>query len=217
MHRRIVLFLFFSVSLALIPLSVSAHQARFVEVGQHDITTVKNPDVSQAFYGQLEDFPHMFEIQSDETFNLYTEILVPDIENQPNDIGVLILKVEERGVTEIKRLSPKEAEWESRYEWFGGDSYRRGSSFFDSLDAGTYQIEVSTPVNLGKYVLVVGKKEEFSIFDYVDTVRDIARVKSFFGKPAIAILGTPFVYAPLILLFISLSILYRSHRRKGRV
>lgn len=208
--RNIFLIILFLAVLA--PQEANAHQARFVEASQHDITTISDTDLSQAFYGKLDDFPHLFEFTLTEPQALFAEILIPDSEGAQNDVSGIILKIEERGVTEIKRLNAKEAAWESFYEFAGGDSYKRGPSFYDSLEAGTYQIEISTPVNLSKYVLVVGKREEFVWTNYFGTVRDIARIKSFFEKPKVAILQSPFVYVPLLLLAIAGCFAYRRYR-----
>lgn len=213
--RKIFLIILFLAVFA--PQEANAHQALFVEASQHEITTISDTDLSQAFYGKLDDFPHLFEFTITEPQTLFAEILIPDIEGAESDVSGIILKIEERGVTEIKRLNAKEAAWESFYEFAGGDSYKRGPSFYDSLEAGTYQIEISTPVNLSKYVLVVGKREEFALANYFGTVRDIARIKSFFEKPKVAILQSPFVYIPLVFLLLFGWITYRRymHRTKG--
>lgn len=194
-------------------MGASAHRARFVEVTQQDITTISDTGLSQAFYGTLDDFPHLFEFTLTEPQAFFAEILIPDIDSAKNDVSGIILKIEERGVTEIKRLHAKEAAWESFYEFAGGDSYRRGQSFYDSLEAGTYQIEISTPVNLSKYVLVVGKREEFSLTNYFGTIGDIAQIKSFFEKPKVAVIQSPFVYVPLVFVLLVGWIVYRRYIR----
>jgi len=182
------------------PLFASAHIPLFVEVGQHDATTIQNPEVSKAYYGELNDFPHLFEISSEEEFELFVEILVPDIAEAQNDVAGIVLSRKRRGVDEITRLSPSTASWEPFFEWVGGDSYRRGPSFTQKVPPGDYAIEVSTVVNKGKYVLVVGKKEEFDWSNYMGTLRDIARVKEFFGKSSFGLITSLFVYVPLLLL-----------------
>jgi hypothetical protein len=178
-----------------------AHEARFVEAGQHDVTSVTDVLQSQAFYGELNDSPHLFEFTLTEPTTSFAELLVPDSETGVTDKSGLLLKVEERGVTEVMRMNAKDAAWESFFEWFGGDSYRRGPTYFDSLEAGTYQLEVSTPVNQGKYVLVIGKEESFRL-SYIATLKDVARVKQFFGKSRFALFESPLVYVPLLLVMV---------------
>lgn len=211
--RALLIICVLCICLALAPTGASAHQARFVHVEQHDITTIVDPDLSQAFYGELTDSPHLFEFHVISTQNIYAEILVPDIGGDMPTISGLIMKVEDRGVTEIRRLPAKDATWDSFYEWFGGDSYRHGVQFYDSLTPGTYQIEVSTPIDRGKYVLVVGKREDYSVLSYFQTIRDIAHIKNFFGKSSLAIVETPFVYIPLGLLGLGIA----CHVRKRKI
>jgi hypothetical protein len=65
--------------------------------------------------------------------------------------------------------------------------------------AGTYRIEVSTPDNIGKYVLVTGFLEDQSEIGFFETMRRIAAVKEFFEKPSVAVLQSPFYFVPLLI------------------
>lgn len=184
-----------------------------------DITQIADPDLSQAFYGVLNDFPHTFEVRADKPFKLHTEILVPDIEESTNNISGIIIKEQGKGkrVLEVARLSAKEATWESEFEPFGGDTYRHGSSFDKELDAGVYRIEVHTPDNRDKYVLVVGTREEMSI-GYFELIGRMIEVKKFFGKSPFMIIESPFVYIPLLLILIIGGVVwYVRKRRSARV
>lgn len=201
---------------ALVPLSVNAHQATFVNPSQHDVITITDVELSQGFYGELSDAPHTYTFTLEEPTTVFTEILVPDIDSATNDKSGLILEslTDDAGVREVKRLPAKEATWESFYEWFAGDSYRRGPSYYDSLEPGTYLIEVSTPINHGKYVLVVGKREDSK--GYVATIKDIAQVKEFFGKSKMAILQSPLVSVPLVILLVLMYVIFRLVRRNTK-
>jgi hypothetical protein len=196
------------------PLSASAHQVEFVTPTQHDVLQIADPTLSQGFYGELTDAPHTYRFTISEPITIFAEILVPDIENAQNDKSGLLLQVlpNDAGVREVRRFMAKEASWELFYEWFAGDSYRRGPSYFNSLEAGTYLIEVSTPVNRGKYVLVVGKREEGK--GYIATIKDIARVKEYFGKSRIAVVQSPYVYVPLTVLLAVCFIVYRTVQKR---
>jgi hypothetical protein len=200
----------------LAPIHVYAHQPRFVAPSQHDVIQVEDVRTSQAFYGELSESPHLYEFTLTEPTSFFAEILVPDIENATNDKSGLLLKVEKRGVSEVVRMNAKGASWESFYEWFGGDWYRRGASYYDSLEPATYRLEVSTPVNRGKYVLVVGKEERFDS-GYIATLHDIRKIKTFFGKPSIAVAQSPFVYVPIILLLVLGCIVWRVYRKRVSV
>lgn len=166
-----------------------------------DITTIEDPELSQAFYGSLADFPHTYEIRADEPFHLYAEVLVPDIESTQNIVnGIVVRETGKKGrVEEVARLLAKDATWETFYEPWGGDTYRKGAVFEKDLERGVYRIEVSTPDNRQKYVLVVGKREDSGGIGYFETIGRIAEVKTFFGKSKIHVIESPLVYIPLLL------------------
>lgn len=182
---------------------VSAHAPFLVtQESLHDIVLIERPEVSRAFYGEMQGFPHTFEIRTTDPFHLYVEVLMPDIDSSKNNVsGIIIKETGNKGrVEEVARLLAKDATWESFYEPFGGDSYRRGSSFERDVDPGVYRIEVSTPDNLEKYVLVVGKIEDSSEVGYFETVRRLTEVKAFFGKSKLRIIESPLVFVPLLVI-----------------
>ncbi len=183
----------------------------------HDITQIEDPHISKAYYGTLEGFPHTYEIISTEPFLLFAEILIPDIhESEPIVSGIVIREVGTSGrVSEVDRLLATESEWNSFYEPFGGDSYRRGASILKEVEAGIYRIEVTTPNNDEKYVLVVGKEEKFGEIGYFETLKRMIEVKAFFGKSKLRIVESPFVYIPLVILCIGL--LVWNYKRRHRI
>lgn len=183
----------------------------------HDIDTITDTQLSQAFYGTLNGFPQTYEIVSTEPFHLFAHILVPDIDSSKNTVSGIIIKkaVGNKRVTEITRLHANDAQWDSFYEPFGGDSYRNGATYEGDLDAGVYRIEVSTPDNLEKYVLVVGKEERFGAIGYFTMLGRIMDVKVFFEKSRIRIVESPFVYVPLSILGFAYWFFW--YRRKRRI
>jgi len=64
-----------------------AHQPRIVS---EEMTQIENPEVSQAFYTELKGEPDYYQIESEEPFKLYVEILVPDLEGIDKDVSVEI-------------------------------------------------------------------------------------------------------------------------------
>jgi hypothetical protein len=202
-----------SVYLALAPFT-SAHVPVLVEQDSlEDIHVIEDYNLSQAFYGELDNFPHTFEIRATEPFTLFTKILQPDIESSDGNVSGIIIKLPaERGrVEEVARLSEK-GTWPTEYEIFGGDSYRTGPSFERELGPGTYRIEVSTPDNIEKYVLVVGKREELTI-GYFELVGRIAEVKAFFGKSKLRVVESVYVYVPILLVASVVGYLWYRRRR----
>lgn len=175
-----------------------------------EVITIADPELSQAFYGSLEGFPHTFEINSESPFLLKAEILVPDIDSSQNIFSGIIIKFpEEDGrVTEVARLHANSAEWESKYEPFGGDTYRHGPHYEEEVKAGKYRIEVHTPDNIGKYVLVVGKREEMGV-GYFELLGRLIEVKRFFEKTPLLVVQSPYVYVPLIILAILIGVYRR--------
>jgi hypothetical protein len=157
--------------------NVFAHQPRLV--GNETNTVVDQPEISKAYYGSLSGKSASYRIESTEPFRFYVNILVPDIREIDKDVSVKILK---QG-TVISILDGSEHDWTQFYEPFAGDHYFRGPEYVKEQDAGTYEIEVYSPDNLGKYVLAIGDKEAFPLGELVRTYAVLPRLKSeFFGK-----------------------------------
>ena len=55
-----------------------AHQPRLV--GDDLVIKVEDPEISKAYYGTLKGEPAIYIIQSNEPFNFYLDLLVPDVE-----------------------------------------------------------------------------------------------------------------------------------------
>lgn len=77
---------------------------------------------------------------------------------------------------------------------------------------------VSSPDNLGKYVLADGENESFSMSEVLRTMTTVVAVKHYFGKSAIAVLESLFVSVPLaaVLLTIGAAIGFILLRRRRR-
>jgi hypothetical protein len=204
-----------SLAILALPLLAKAHQPYMVnQESLLDIEKVDDPALSQAFYGDLDGFPHTYEIRAEEPFTLSMQILQPDLESSLNNIsGIIIKEGAKRGrVIEVARLSAKNARWESDFSAYTGDSYRQGPALTKELDPGVYRIEVNTPDNLEKYVLLLGTREDRTI-GYFELLGRLVEVKRFFEKPAISVIQSSFVYAPLFFVF-GLAALWYAWRRK---
>lgn len=191
-----LLFIFFSaMSLALPAL---AHQPRIVS--SEEITEIKKPDVSQAFYGNLTGKPHFFKINSGKYQEIYFGILVPDLINIDKDVSLKIYFNDEI----VGSLNGQNYEWKSFYEEFGGDYYYQGPEKKFSLNEGLYTIKVFSPDNQGKYVLVVGQEEKFPVTEIINTIMVLPKIKKdFFEKPIYTAFFNRiglFTFGPLIIL-----------------
>jgi len=183
----------------LLAFPVLAHQPRIVE---DVITDISNPDVSQAFYGNLSGEPALFRINLEESAKIYFGILVPDIENIDKDLIVTISS--DNGFYYV--LDGTKHNWEYFYEEFAGDHYYDGPDIELDLEKGVYDVQVSSSDNQGKYVLVIGKKEEFPIGEIINTLIVLPQLKKdFFEKSAFTayfnLVGL-FIFGPIILIIV---------------
>lgn len=159
---------------------VSAHQPRLVfdkNLNEDNPFQIKNPEISQAFYGELKGDPEYFIIESDNSFNLYIQILSPDTENARKDFSVEIIHDTQRIILEYNQT-----EWENFYEEFAGDNYWQGPSLDKQSESGNYLIKVYNLDNIGKYVFVVGKKEAFPWNEMLNAIISMPRLKMYFEK-----------------------------------
>ncbi|WP_370004504.1 hypothetical protein [Methanothermobacter sp. KEPCO 2] len=155
-----------------------AHQPRLVS---DDEVTVKNPEVSQAFYGKLAGKPVYFRVDSGSPFKLYVNILVP-LSPDAEAVSVDII----RDGKVIGTLDGNLSSWSPYFEEFGGDSYFNGPEFNRTVGAGTYYLRVSNQNNRGSYVLAVGEEESFPPDEALNAIFILPILKSeVFGVPVL--------------------------------
>lgn len=176
--KRAVIFLF---AVLILSSLVCAHNPRIVykEDLTNNIQIVQNPEISQAFYAELKGSLEYYAIKSDNDFNLYVGILSPDIKDAKKDFSFQISTVTQNFST---ILDGGNFEWKNFYEEFAGDNYWQGPEFNKQMKAGVYIITVANPDNLGKYVLVVGKKESFPLKEMLNAVISMPALKIYFEK-----------------------------------
>ena len=165
--------------------AVSAHQPR-LEVGvnssQSNPIVVQNPEISQAFYGNLNGQPDYYRITSDKPFELYVNILVPQ---SPGIAGDFVsAQITDSSGKNIATLDGTKAEWKPMFEEFGGDYYLQGPEFRENVSAGTYYIKVFNANNTGKYSVAIGDIEAFPPDESIKALINIPFLKEqIFGKP----------------------------------
>jgi hypothetical protein len=194
--KKIILMLFAVMMLN----GVIAHQPRVgFEGALESPIQVEKPEISKAYYGELEGNPEYYEINSDNDFLLYLNILAPDIQGARKDFIVEVLQNDEI----IFILD--DAAWGEFYEPFGGDNYLMGPELEEQVTSGTYIIKVSNPDNAGKYSLAVGKIESFPPIEIIKTIFALPKLKKdFFNKSP---LTAYFNYSGLFLLILLILIL----------
>lgn len=178
-----------------------AHQPRIVDSAS---TVVTNPEVSQAFYGTLGGEPAVFTITADQSFLLYVGIVVPDIDGQKTDVSAVILKNGEQ----IAVLGETDSAWEKFFEPFGHDWYFKGPDYKASVEAGEYEIQVSSLNNDTKYSLAIGEIEAFDLKESLNAVTIIPILKKdFFNKSPADFILSP-LGAGLIVIMFGLAFLF---------
>jgi hypothetical protein len=193
------------------PFMVLAHQPRIVE---GDFVEVKNPEISQAFYDELSGTPKVYKIESDQEFNLYLNLLVPQNTNPNGRYSAEVYKIENSERILIANLNGNAVEWSVFYEPFAGDNYLKGPEFLSVEPAGKYEVDVLGSNNIGKYVLAVGNIESFSAGEILRTMSVLPRLKIyFFGVSSLTLILTPFGGAGLILILILIFGGYLAYRK----
>lgn len=182
-----------------VPLAVWAHQPRLVE--KAGIVIVKNPEVSQSFYGELEGQYRDFKIDSGQPFNLYAGILAPDLPEAKTDLSLEIFQLTP-ATTSLAFLEGERFNWSGFYEPFAGDKYLQGPEFSQAVEPGQYLIRVASVDFKGKYSLVIGEKESFPLSEIWNTLKILPTLKKdFFNKSVWAMF---FNYIGLFLLIVVL-------------
>lgn len=197
--------LFFAPSLVL------AHQPRITEGRQ---TLVPDPEISKAYYGELSGEPDIYIINAAESFDLYVNVLVPDIAGQKKDVSAVVLKDSQQ----IAILDGTNFEWKQFYEPFGADTYWMGPEYKARADAGQYEIRVSSPKNDSKYSLAIGEIEAFDGKEGMNALTIIPELKkNFFEESPISFIKSPFGWGLIVAMYLLAGIvglIYRTILRR---
>jgi hypothetical protein len=196
---------------------VHAHQPRLIS--ERGTVEIKNPEVSQAFYATLRGEPDQYQITANKEFDLYLNILVPDLPDIRKDYTIEVIRVNDGQSVHLYELDGKQHDWTTFFEPFAGDNYYQGPESEKALPAGIYRIRVSNPDNAGKYVLSVGRQETFTLSETVQMIQSLPDIKRFFEKsPWTAYLNLVglFMLLSVLLLGVVMFIIYRITARTLR-
>lgn len=175
-----------------------AHQPRITDSRQ---TIVPSPEISKAYYGKLTGVPDVYTINTDTDFNLYVNILVPDIAGQSKDLSATIVKGGDKDP--LATLAGLTHTWTKFYEPFGADTYWMGPEYRARATAGTYTITVSSPNNDSKYSLAIGEIEAFDRAEGMNALTIIPKLKKdFFSESPIGFIASPFGWGMILVLYV---------------
>ena len=175
----LILILFLSIG------TLSAHQPRLDTTNTVSVENpiiVDNPEISQAFYGQLNGKPVYYQINSDKPFKLYVNLLVPTSPGQGGEF--ISAEVTDSSGKVVMFLNGTNSTWTPYFEEFGGDYYLKGPEDTIQVPAGTYNIKVFNSQNQGKYSIAIGKIEAFPVNEALTSLFTLPLLKQqFFAKP----------------------------------
>lgn len=189
------LFVFIGVFL-FVPAAVLAHQPRITESTN---TIVTDPEISKAYYGKLDGEPHVYSISMDKEFDLYVNVIVPDISGQKTDVSAVVFKNGEQLIL----LDGINFTWTKFFEPFGHDNYLRGPEYKARAGAGQYEIRVSSINNDSKYSLAIGEIEAFDGKESMNALKIIPKLKTdFFNGSPVNFILSPFGWGLILAMFI---------------
>jgi len=203
-----------------IPALAFAHQPRITESRR---TLVPDPEISKVYYGKLTGEPDVYTIVAREPFDLYVNVLVPDIAGQKKDVSAVVLKdvppgEGTAGSAQVAFLDGMNVEWQNFYEPFGADSYYRGPGYKARAEAGTYEIRVWSSNNDSKYSLAIGQREVFDFKEITNALTIIPELKkNYFEISPISFIKSPFGWGPIVIMYLLAGIvglLYRAILKK---
>jgi len=186
-------------AMLLVPSLAFAHQPRITE---SRLTQVPSPEISKAYYGELAGEPDVYVIKASEPFDLYVNVLVPDIAGQKKDVSAVVIK---DGNTEkpLAVLEGTPFEWKKFYEPFGADSYWMGPEYKARAEAGTYEIRVWSSNNDSKYSLAIGEIEAFDGKEGLNALTVIPELKkNFFEVSPISFIKSPFGWGLIVVMYL---------------
>jgi hypothetical protein len=165
------------------------------------VLPLQGPGVPQEFFGQLSGFPHTFEFVVSEKMPFKAEVFARDAEEQKNDVSIIAIKEERRGVSEVGRTNAKAESWEVQKDTVLAEAFRRGGALESELEPGVYRLEVSAPNNDGAYRLVLGTSPIKR--GYFANVGALFAVKQAYGSSLFSVFLSPLIYVPFLIILLS--------------
>ena len=169
---------------------------------QYGVIAIEDdPYIEHHFLGTLEDYPEMFEFTTDVSVDLSVRVLQRD-SGKAVPFGLIMVRQNEDdgGVSEVARLNQPISEWVKVSDSVLGLDLLESARIEKSVSPGTYRVEVSTPDNKGKYMLVVG--DESKRTGFFRTLAHIYTIQRHLGYTPFHLLLSSYFYYPLGMLLV---------------
>jgi len=184
----------------------------------YEVYTIEKNIVEKSEYlGDLVGDPHMYEFSVTEPTKLSMQVAQLQKDSSiPFSLIVIKENENKKGVKDVGRLKTPKEEWKPYYDKVIALELLRSDVFEADLDKGIYRIEVSTPDNFGKYMLVVGSEQNSDGF--FKTISQVKATRSWFSVSAFGMFKSTYIKYPLGIVII-LGLIYftwRNYRVKNK-
>lgn len=154
----------------------------------------------QIFLSQLTGQPQQYIVTFNATSTLTISLRTTNNEARTSDLSVLIVQdAPLRGVETVARLGARDTLWATVFDTRTRVTYLAGPAYQAEVAPGTYRIEVSTPINEGKYELRFGTGDTSG---WWQNVLDMRTLQRWYEVPWWQSLFSRLIYAPLLFLII---------------
>jgi hypothetical protein len=197
--------------------SVSAYNPILVEPPQpYEVVLIEgDPYIQREYLGDLEDFPDMYEVTSEVTFDLKVQLRQRAV-REPKSFALIIVRQNDSdgGVSEISRLNQPTTEWVKMSAPSLGMTFLESTRVEKELPPGTYRIEVSTPDNNGEYMLVIGDEPTRSGF--FKAIGQIYTTQAHFRFTPFRMLFSSYIFYPVGIILVAYGI-YRTWKYRKKL
>lgn len=198
--------------------SADAYELFVTEIDQpYEVVQIESDEYNkQVHLGELNGFPVMYEFSSDSKFELSVQLSEASNGGEPVGFSLMIVRQndDDGGVTEIVRQMASDNKWTTVKDPVYGMNFIEGEVLKKEFGPGTYRLEVSTPVNKGKFMLTIGSESD--PLGYFATINRVWVIQDHFGYSFLRILASSYVYYPLGILFL-LFLIHRTWKYRNSI
>lgn len=171
------------------------------------VVSNREPHLKQVYLGELENFPIMYELSVDATTTIHAVLEQRFVQSkEPIPFALIVIRKNNRGggVTEVGRLISTTNEWTTIKYPTLGITFLKSRDFSAEVGPGVYRIEVSTPDNIGHFMLTIGTID--NDLSFFGTIKNAYIIQNFFDYSVIRILYSSYLYYPLGIILVLLGI-----------